>query len=674
MILNFYLELAAFVIGIILWCASFGQYRITDLKGKVYAHMIRMTTIMTGCNICAYIIIRNNISILMSIAEIIICLSFLMMVWFWMYLNLYLIEVIRTKNSFSYKVYIGTGLPLFVELIVILMNWGTHSLFDVSILNDSVQVVFNTWYKVPYILTGISLLIYLYYLVKYRKSLIDKRQNILFLVPVILLGIYYLQYRFKSVAILGFGYVVVLLLMYIYSYNRTIKIDSLTRLPDGSVFKQMLDYRIGQKQSMTVAMITLDDFKHVNREYGYHNGNRFLKLIAKYVKTQAPKQCMARYSGDKFAVVFDEHTYQDVQEWCNEILERFERTWELGKLHHKLSVCISLVEYPAMAETSEQILDLLEHMNTYGKKNKRNQCIICNDEFKEQMQRRLKIASILNEVVQERTMYVEYQPILEVEANAFTRAEALFRLKDEKLGDVPSTEFIPIAEENGYIIDIGYIMLEQVCQYIKMLEENSSNVPIISINFSRQQIMDEAVDMKVKAILEKYNVMPEYIAFELPESVFAVQYNAVKGQILRLHQLGCRFYLDGFGNAFLDLPRLMELPFEVIKINETMIKEAEENDSIYLLVSAMTAVFEENGKLILGDGIESEHLKEMADFLFMDFLQGHFLCAPLTAEFAQQEFERTDVIEPIPDMETLLKEIAEGEALTTMEDGVMVEE
>lgn len=645
MVFNFYLELAAFIIGIILSLVSSAQYKITNLKGKVYVHMLRVTTVMTGLNLFAYMVVCNNLSVLMGIAELIISLSFMYMVWIWMSLDLYLIEKIKEKNCFHYKTYFFTGLPLFVQLIVLLINLGNHNLFDVAMVNGSVQITFNTWYRVPYILALVSFVIYVVILLKNYQSFRKKKQMVFVVVPILMFLFYYLQYQFKEVSILGFGYIVVLMLLYLYSFQRSIKMDSLTRLPDGSTFKRMLDYRLGKKQTMTVAMITLDDFKQVNREYGYQNGNRYLKLIAMYIKDKAPKYCMSRYSGDKFAVVFDGKTCQDVQEWCDELLLRFESVWEIDKLQHKLSACISLVEYPAMADTSEQILDLLEDMNIYGKKNKRNQCIICNDEFKMKMHRRLRIASILNEVVQERKMYVEYQPILDVQANAFTRAEALFRMIDDELGNVPPVEFLSIAEENGYIVDIGYILLDKVCQYIHTFKESEENVPIISVNFFRQQIMDEQVDKKVKEILQKYDIDPSNLAFELPESVFAVQYSAVREQVMKLHALGCRMYLDGFGNAISDISKLMELPFEIIKINKAILKEAEENDSVYLLVSAMIAVFEENGKMVLGHGIESEHLKEMADLLFMHYLQGHYLCEPKAGDMAKKEFSRNNVFE-----------------------------
>lgn len=652
--LNFYLEGAGLIVGIILWCASSVRYNIIDLKDKIYVHMVRMITILQGLNMIAYLIIRKNLLGLMAISEIIICISFLLMVWVWVYMNHYLLEVIYNKNYFSNKTYFIIGVPAFFDLLLILANWGTHEMFDVGKVEGSIRVVFNSWYKLPYTLAALSLVMYLAILISGQVRLREKKQYVFFIIPIFMLIMYYLQYRFKSTAFLGFGYSIVLLLLYIYSYNNIVKIDHLTHLPDGDTFKMMLDYRIGANQGMTVAMIALDDFKRVNREYGYNNGNRFIKLIAGYLEEQASEQCLSRYGGDKFAVIFEDNAGRNVEEWCEEILTRFKRPWKVGKLSHTLSVCISLVKYPDLAGNSAEILELLEYLNTYGKQHKRNQYIVCNDEFKYKMKRRIRITSILNEIIQERKMYVEYQPILDVKVNAYTRAEALFRLRDEHLGDILPEEFLPIAEENGFLIEIGYILIDKVCQYIKSFTEQGKTAPIISVNFFRQQIMAEDIEKRLTEIFQKYQLQPDMLAIELPEEVFSVQYEAVKNQMIQLNNKGFRFYLDGFGTGFLDLSHLMDLPFEIIKINKSMIKEAESKESIYLLVSAMTAVFEENGKMILGDGIESEHLKRIADLLFMDYLQGGYFCQSMSGEKAGEEFSREQVVKDIPDLEKML--------------------
>lgn len=643
--LNFYLEGAGLIIGIILWCASSVRYNIINLKDRIYVHMIRIVSVLTLLNIGSYFIIRKDLVKMMGIAEIIICISFFLMVFIWCYINLYLLETIYGRNYISNKSYMLTGLPAFVNAILILANWGNHKVFDVSKVDGSIQVAFNSWYKLPYILATCSFITYLVIIIRHRQVLIEKRQRVFYAIPFVMLVAYYFQYRFKFIAILGFSYMIVLLLLYIYSYESAARMDSLTKLVNRNTFRKMLDYRIGSKQNMIVAMISLDDFKRVNNEYGYSSGDKFIQTIAQYLKHQAPKKCLSRYGGDTFAIIFDNWELVQVQQWCEEILNRFEHSWRVGKIKHKLSTCITLVEYPALADSLDEILALLDYMNTYGKKNKKNQIITCDEQFKEKIRRREQITVILKELGQNDKMYVKYQPILDVAANRYTRGEALFRLRDDVLGDISPYEFFPIAEEQGYVTEIGYVLVEKVCQYIQSFIESGKEVPIISVNFSRQQIMAEDIEKRVTEILEKYNLSLDAIAFELPEEVFAMQYDAVKEQVEHLHGKGFRFYLDGFGTGLLDLTHLMELPFEMIKIDKNMIRAAQNNDSMYLLVSAMTAVFEENGKEILGGGIESESLKEMADMLFMNYLQGYYFSEPIPGEEAAEKFAETNVVE-----------------------------
>lgn len=659
--LNFCLEGAGLVICIILWIACSIRYNMLDLKDRLYVYMVRIVTVLLAVNMLSYFIVRNNIFTFMWLAELIICISFWAMVWIWFYLNNYLIEVLYNRNTIPVRTHIIFGLPSFFNLLLLIANWVNHAVFDVSRVEGTMQIVFNSWYKLPYVLVAFSLLMYLVILIKNHRRLSDKKQYVFWIIPFIMIISYYMQYRFKSIAILGFGYTISLLLLYLYSYNYTVRVDSLTRLPNADSFKRMLDYRIGTNQAMTVAVIALNDFKRVNYEYGYHNGHQFIKAVGKYLEEISPKKGIVRYGGDTFGIILDEVSEPEITNWCELVLERFEHTWKVGKLAHKMTVCITVVQYPDMADSSTEILELLDYLHTFVTKDRKNQCIICNDAFKEKMQRRIRISSILEEIIQDRKMYVKYQPILDVVENTYNRGEALLRLEDGLLGDISPSEFFPIAEENGYVIEIGYVLIDKVCQYIQSFVKTGIQPPIISVNFSRQQIMADDVEMKILDILQKYDLSPENIAIQLSEEVFCVQYDLARERMEQMAVHGFRFYLDGFGTGFLDISRLMELPFEIIKINENMIKEAEDKDSIYLLVSAMVAVFEENGKMILGDGIQSEHLKELADMLFMNYLQGYYFNKPLTEEEARKEFMRSKVMENASDFEQMMASAMEEE-------------
>ena len=275
--LNFYLEGAGLVVCSILWVACSNRYNVLDLKDRLYVYMVRIVTVLLAVNLLSCFIVRNNIFTFMWLAELIVCLSFWTMVWIWFYLNNYLIEVLYNRNIIPVHTYIIIGMPSFLNLLLLMANWANHEIFDVSRVEGTMQIVFNSWYKLPYVLVILSLLIYLAILVKNHSRLSEKKQYVFCVIPFIMLISYYMQYRFKSVASLGFGYTVILLLLYLYSYNYTARMDSLTRLPNGDSFKKMIDYRIGTNQAMTVALITLNDFKQVNYEYDCHNGRELIK-------------------------------------------------------------------------------------------------------------------------------------------------------------------------------------------------------------------------------------------------------------------------------------------------------------------------------------------------------------------------------------------------------------
>lgn len=652
--LNFFMEGAGLIFACILLVACSGKYNIIDFKDRIYVHLMRMVTFILSINIISCFIIRNSITQLKNLSVIIVSISFLSIVVFWFYLSNYLIEIVNNRNRILNSNYLIFGLPSFIMLLFIIANFGFHKMFDVVNVDGRIQVVFNSWYKVPYILVAVSVLLYLAILIKNRQFISRKKQRVFWVIPFVMGIAYYFQYRFKSITIIGYSYVVVLFLIYLYSYNKVVKIDKLTNMPDVITLKKMLDYRIGSGKKMTVAMITLDDFKHVNHEYGYQNGNLFLKEIAKYIKESKEDYNIARYGGDKFVAIFDDDSDENAKTWCDEIVDRFQYAWSVGTIKHKLSICVTMVDYPDFAASSEDIFDVLEYLNTYAKTHQKNQVIICNDQFNEKMQRRKKIVSMLNQITCKENIQIKYQPILDMKENAYTRAEALFCLQDDDMGTILPEEFIAIAEENGAIVEIGYVLLDKVCCYISKLREKGKQVPKISIDFSRQQLVEKDVEERIKAIMQKYEIGSGVIAIELQENVFSVQYEAVKSQILKLHALGIDFYLDGFGTGLLNFSHLIELPFEVVKINKKMIREAEANDSIYLLVSAMVAVFEENSVAVLGDGIETEHLKEIADMLFVNYLQGDYLCESLLEEKAEEIFMQENILEEVPDFETIL--------------------
>lgn len=643
--LNFMMEAAGLILAIFLCIITCAKYHIIDLKDRLFVKMCRYMAVITSLNMISYIIIRNNIFVFKNIAQVGLYVSFWSLVLILYYVNLYINESLSRKNTIAIKTYLLYGFPVFINLVLLLSNIWTNSVFEMIKTENTLKIIFNKAYIVPYLICFILLLIQICILVSKRFEIYEKKQQIFFVLPFLFVLIYYLQYRFKSVATFGFGISIILLTLYLYSYNYNEKLDRLTRLPNMHSFLKMIEFRAGNSKKMTVVLISLNDFKYINQQYGYENGDSFIKEISKYLSGIVGKGNVARIGGDQFGVILDEIEDEKISAWTSKVLERFEQIWSVDKIEQKLSVSIITVKSPQYASDSEDIMQILSYMQQNLKQYRLNQCIHFDDVYLEKFNRRNQIISILKDIMTNKNMFVMYQPIYDANKNAYTRGEALFRLKDEKLGEIPPREFFPIAEEYGYVIEIGYVLIDKVCEYISGLKKEKKETPIISVNFSRQQLMAENVGEKIQSILSKYKLTPDCIAIEVPEEAFAIRFEHVKNRIEKLHEMGYHFYLDGFGAGFLNLTNLMELPFDLIKFNKNMIRETEENETTYLLISAMAAVFEESGTTILADGIESDHAKEVFDLLFMDYMQGYYFSAPVAEQQATELFMKRDIFE-----------------------------
>ncbi len=354
--LNFYLECAGLIIGVILWCACSVKYGQLDLKDQIFLRMIRNTTIICALNIIACVIVRKNWFSFRIAAEIIISISFLYMVAILLELNSYLKESVENRNILISGNMVIMGIPLFLDALALLVNCGTQFVYGVTRMKGNMQIVFNAGYKIPYLLVILSFLIYLIILWKGRNGLLAKRQYEFFVIPVFLIVIHYLQYRFKSITILGFGYSVVLLLIYVYSYNATIRQDDLTHLPDIFGFERMVAYRIGNHQPMEIVSLTIVDWMDKQRKHGYNQMNYFLIRIADYLAHNTTGCVVARHN-NRFFVILENEDLEQREKWEERIRNRFEHEWTVSHMKESFLVKMDTAFYQEMMPHTQEVMN-----------------------------------------------------------------------------------------------------------------------------------------------------------------------------------------------------------------------------------------------------------------------------------------------------------------------------
>ena len=223
-----------------------------------------------------------------------------------------------------------------------------------------------------------------------------------------------------------------------------------------------------------------------------------------------------------------------------------------------------------------------------------------------------------------------YQPVYNILTKRFDTAEVLMRLNLEKSGVVSPVVFIPIAEECGYIHALTKIVLNKACRTIRKLTEEGCAFERISINVSALELKDEKFCDDVNRILNDNGVSKDKIAIELTESQNEKDFFVMKDRIKKLHEEGIRFYLDDFGTGYSNLERILELPFDIIKFDRSLVNAIRQDEKSEYLVKKLANVFSDFKYCVLFEGIEDEGDEKRCLEMSATYLQGFKYSRPVS--------------------------------------------
>lgn len=416
--------------------------------------------------------------------------------------------------------------------------------------------------------------------------------------------------------------------IYLYLQNNRLTVDYVTRLSNRKLFINKLTTYISSKKDISIILISLDDFKLLNDTVGHKKGDIVLRLISEYLLGICSTKEVYRYNGDEYAIILENNERILTKYIVENIVARFKKEWELDNESIALSASIGVIQCPKQADTLKDTISLLEYIISKSKNSGKGQVIYCNNKIKDEIERKNKIIELLINEVKNKGFQVYYQPIYDKKQGKFTKAEALLRLKNTEMGVIYPSEFIPIAEEIGIISEIGYVVLEKTCIFLNKLSKDNIEIESISINFSPTQMVKESLVENVMGIIEEYNIDPLKICIEITENFMIEGRDKVVAKMKVLHEKGIKFYLDDFGTGYSNISRVMELPFDVIKIDKTLIDNCEEDSRCFHLLEGLTTAFEKSNMRVLVEGVETENqIKIIGQFCY--YIQGFYYARPV---------------------------------------------
>ena len=412
--------------------------------------------------------------------------------------------------------------------------------------------------------------------------------------------------------------------VYHYLQNPYAIMDTTTGQFNRRFMNEYITYRFEINKSMGVFLIAMDDFKLINKTYGIDVGDNLLLQVGDYLNSLKCPGVVFRFGSDQFCCVMDKNLSQ-IPEIADEIHERFMHPWHTGDGEAvMMSASICIVKCPQNAANMGELVDIMDYSMALAKKTKKGNISYASDMKLDNVRREKAVEKAVKLAMDREEIMVHYQPIYSVEKGAYNSAEALVRLKDDELGWISPDEFIPLAEKHGLIIELGDMILEKVCRFIRDFNLKNSSIEYIEVNISTVQLMHSDFAGRVKKILEEYEVLPSQINIEITETATMGDASVVDKNIKELVEYGIKFSLDDYGSGYSNIDYINQMPFTIIKLDKSIIWEAFKNDKAGITLKYTIGMLNALKLLIVAEGVETEDMKNHLVEIGCHYMQGWY--------------------------------------------------
>ena len=408
------------------------------------------------------------------------------------------------------------------------------------------------------------------------------------------------------------------------------QIDPLTNAYNLNAFLEKADEIISENTSQKYAVLYSDinQFKLINDNYGYRSGDRILIALAEILKSSGGSNAVvARITGDKFVSLFPYEDIEALTDLVKNIVYESKHIQRDTDDFYKLTLVIGI--YPIQPDDSAIIA--VDRANI-ARKNVADYHLCNYMYYDESMHNSLieqkDIEDSMEEALQNHEFSVYYQPKFDIMSGKIIGSEALVRWS-RHAGMVPPIRFIPLFEENGFIVPLDYYVLDSVCASLRDRINAGKKVLPVSVNFSRVHLSTDVLPVVVKATLERYNIPPHLIEIEITESALAATEEYQLSILNELRALGCVLSMDDFGSGMSSLNTLRKLPFDVLKIDRDFLysNSTSERERI-VLSNVVRMAFDLNMKVIC-EGVETKEQEEFLKQIGCRYVQGFLYARPL---------------------------------------------
>ncbi len=417
--------------------------------------------------------------------------------------------------------------------------------------------------------------------------------------------------------------------------SKLAQLDTLTGLPNRYTFDDRLEreaIRAARRdQSVAVLMLDIDHFKDVNDLFGHPVGDAFLVKVAERLSHGLRSlDTVARLGGDEFAVLQTEAGQpESTASLAQRLISILEQPFEVEGYTITSSASVGVAIGKAGEIDPRQLIRQADMALYRAKQRGRGTFRFYGEEMDQEIRERLTLSRDLRLAIDNDELFVEFQPQIELVSGRVAGVEALLRWRHPEYGLVSPGRFIPIAENNGFIVPLGDWVLRAACEGFQRLRKAAGGGELkLAVNLSAVQVRVPQFAGTVLGILESTGVPPQALELEMTESLLMQPTAQLKANLEQLHSNGIRFAIDDFGTGYSSMNYLRHSWVHRLKIDRSFLQQVEEDPSDAAIVTAVIALGNKLGLKVLAEGVEREGQLEFLHRHGCDEAQGYYLGRP----------------------------------------------
>ncbi len=543
--------------------------------------------------------------------------------------------------------------PIYAMYIIMLTNAGRRTkpmyraLLAVPIVIVALLIITTPWtgyifyfdetgiYKHGPLFIGLYIIVMYYFLIGFyflRKFSVglsfEKRLALYSFLPVVGTGMI-IQLLLPNYLVQVFTMSISLILLLFSVQNAEELLDNSTGAFGKEAFCDTINGDLLTKQNFCVLSIEISNYDYARRSIGLNRIDAVLKAVVDYLKSMYKKGIVGRMGANRFCVKLPTMSKHEMEEIAGQVKKRFSEVFDESSNAEILHVKVAHISCPKEADTIEQIVDIMDYVS---EKQSEDTIFDAADMDVSIRQNNHEIRRAIKDAIEQQSFQVYYQPIYSVKDRRIISAEALIRLQDEKLGFISPEIFIPMAEKEGYILEIGKFVFESVCSFYRRERLWERGIEYIEVNFSVIECMQHDLAGRLFHIMRDYQLPAHRINLEITETAMAYSSELLANTMHRLAEDGFTFSMDDFGTGYSNIASTYDLPFDCIKIDKSILWTSMANEKAYIVLKNTFALIKQLNKKIVMEGVENEeHISRLLE-LGCDYFQGYYFSKPVPGQ------------------------------------------